>query len=501
MKRVIHKVAIANRSEIAVRLLTACREMDIESVLLHSSADENSKAVRMSEDCISIGAPEPKDSYLNIQAIIDGALSVGADALHPGYGFLSENPELAKACGDAGITFIGPSVECLELFGNKILARKKAVQCGLPVLPAYELNTSFNNSMEKAKEAGFPVIVKSTQGGGGRGLRVVFSEDQLKEALSAAQRETQTAFGSSQIYIEKYLSSAKHIEVQVFGDSSGRIHYLFDRDCSLQRKHQKIIEEAPAISLSPALRKEIQEAATCLIQSVDYQQAGTVEFLVQDGKFYFMEVNPRLQVECPVTEMILGVDLVKAQLRSIQGQVPFLQKNFTPRGHSIQCRIYAENAQKQVPVFGKLGECFFPHGVNSRFDMGFESGDEIPGFYDSMIGKIIVWEENRIQALKKMNHTLQRTVIFGLQTNISFLQDLLMSASVIDGTANTIYVENGFLKNWKEKKPLSLNSDILSTIREFFSSPSDLTHSLASPVRSSFNPWKFFYEKNNHSKK
>ena len=492
MKKIIHKVAIANRSEIAVRLLMACREMNLKSVLLHSSADENTKAVRMSNEHITIGPPEPKDSYLNIEAVIEGALSAGADALHPGYGFLSENPNLAKACRDAGIIFIGPSVECLKLFGNKLLARKKAVQCGIPVLPAYELDLSKDSALKEANKIGFPVIVKSVHGGGGRGLRLVSSANQLTEALSTSQRETQTAFGSSKIFIEKYLPSARHVEVQIFGDSSGHIHYLFDRDCSLQRKHQKIIEEAPAHSLSPALCKAMKEAAISLAKSVSYQQAGTMEFLVDGENFYFMEANPRLQVECPVTEMILGVDLVKAQLLNAQGQMPFSQRNFEPRGHSLQCRIYAEDSKKQVPVFGKLGDCLFPHGIHRRFDMGFESEDEISGFYDSMLGKVIVWEENRTRALEKMKHTLKETVIFGLKTNISFLQDLLSDLVVVEGKAHTTFVEDNFLKSWTSTNYLP-KPEVLSAIRQNFASSPLVSN------QSNLNPWKFFYKKNNHS--
>ncbi len=486
----IKKLAIANRGEIAVRLISLCKEMGIKPVLLYSAADKNSLAYRLSPEKICIGPAEVKQSYLNISAVIEGALSTGADAIHPGYGFLSENTEIATACQEKGLIFIGPPVNCLELFGNKALARKQAMKCGLPVLPAYTgKNSNTDELLEEACKIGFPVMIKSTGGGGGRGLRVVSSEEEWPEALASARRETKSAFGSSEIFIEKYLPSARHVEVQVFADASGAVFHLFDRDCSIQRKHQKIIEEAPSC-LSQAIKQEMTSAAIELLESVGYLQAGTVEFLYQEGKFYFMEVNPRIQVECPVTEMILGIDLIRAQILTAQGQSPFIQKSFTPRGHSIQCRIYAEDMKKQIPLFGKLGTCEFPQGVNRRFDMGYESQDEVPGFYDAMLGKLIVWEENRIRALTKMKQALEETIIFGLKTNINFLQDIISHEAFIKGEMDTNFVEKVFLPSWKEEELESVDPKIISHLRQFFSirqSPSseDLSEN-------PFNPWQFF---------
>ena len=489
MYKKIRKMAIANRGEIAVRLISTCRESGIEPILLYSSADQNSKAFRMSSENVCIGPAEAEKSYLNIPAIIEGALSRRADAIHPGYGFLSENAELAKACQEKDLVFIGPPVNCLELFGDKVLSRKQAVKCGLPVLPAYTGKSEDSEKLLKeACKMGFPVMIKSKSGGGGRGLRVVSSKEEWQEAFTSSQRETKAAFGSSEVFIEKYLPSARHIEVQVFADVSGRVFHLFDRDCSIQRKHQKVIEEAPA-RLPLMVRQEMGSAAVELLKSVGYLQAGTVEFLYQDEKFYFMEVNPRIQVECPVTEMILGIDLLKAQILTAQGHAPFIQKTFEPRGHSIQCRIYAEDMQNQVPVFGTLGTCQFPQGVNWRFDMGYDSGDEVPGFYDAMMGKLIVYEENRTRAVEKVKQALGQTIIFGLKTNLSFLQDVFSHEDFVRGEVDTGFIEKVFLPSWKEEGIQSVNPAVISALRRAFSV---YVEGSSQSTEKRFNPWAYF---------
>ena len=488
----INKIAIANRGEIAVRLLSTCEEMGLEAVLLYSSVDENSLACRMSQEKICIGPADPLKSYLNISAVIEGALSAGAQTLHPGYGFLSESSELAKACENNGVSFIGPSVKCLDLFGDKVLARKQAQKCGLPVVPGFSSTDSFE-LLQFTKKLEFPVMIKSAKGGGGRGLRIVHSEDEWNESFASASREAKQACGSHEIFVEKYLSSARHIEIQVFADCAGQVHYLFDRDCSVQRKHQKIIEEAPASHLSKAIRQEMASAAIKLLQSMNYRQAGTVEFLYHDKKFYFMEVNPRLQVECPVTELILGIDLVKAQILTTQGFPAFVSKNLPiePRGYSIQCRIYAEDIQRGIPVCGSLGTCYFPHGPGRRFDIGYETGDEVSGFYDSMIGKIIVWAEDRISAIQKMKWTLKNTVIFGLKTNINFLLDFMDHEKFIEGKIDTGFVEREFLKSWKEPSPDLLDSKMLEQVRNAFKSSSVRdSRQMKSENKKFFNPWK-----------
>ena len=469
MAKEIKKIAIANRGEIAVRLISTCLEMGKTPVLLYSSADKNSLAYRLSPEKICIGSAEPQKSYLNVSAVVEGALKAKAEAIHPGYGFLSENPAFALACEKHNIVFIGPSASALKVFGDKVKARKLAIKCGLPVLPAITLPIeaegpwplfshvvdllaqNLNKHKVSTSEQGLPfvpadsaVIIKAIGGGGGRGLRVVHSEKEWEGALQSAQREAKLAFGSSGVFVEKYLPLDRHIEVQVFVSAKGEAVYLFDRDCSIQRKHQKIIEEAPAC-LPSSVRKEMAEASLALLSSVGYRQAGTVEFLYQGGKFYFMEVNPRIQVECPVTEMILGVDLIKAQILTAEGREPFFQKSFEPRGHSLQCRIYAEDMIQQVPVVGQLGSCYFPHGVYRRFDMGYESKDYVPSFYDSMLGKLIVHGENRAEARQKMQQALRDTLIFGLKTNLSFLQSVISHQKFIKGDVHTRFVEEELL--------------------------------------------------------
>lgn len=488
----INKIAIANRGEIAVRLLSTCEEMGLNPVLLYSSADENSLACRMSKEKICIGPADSLKSYLNVSAVIEGALSAGAQALHPGYGFLSESAELAKACENNDISFIGPSEKCLNLFGDKMLARKQAQKCGLPVVPGFFSVDSFE-LLQFAKKIGFPVMIKSAKGGGGRGLRIVHSEAEWDNLFASASREAKQACGSPEIFVEKYLASARHIEVQVFADCAGQVHYLFDRDCSTQRKHQKVIEEAPASHLLKAIQQEMASVAVKLLQSVDYRQAGTVEFLYHDKKFYFMEVNPRLQVECPVTELILGIDLVKAQILTAQGFPAFVSKNLPiePRGHSIQCRIYAEDMKKGVPVSGSLGTCYFPHGSGRRFDMGYDTGDEVSGFYDSMIGKIIVWAEDRISAIQKMKWTLKNTIIFGLKTNINFLLDFMDQERFIKGEIDTKFVEREFLKSWKEPSSDLLDIKVLEQVRNAFkNSPLRDSKKIKSVDKNLFNPWQ-----------
>ncbi len=482
-----YKVAIANRGEIAIRAIRACKELGIKPVLLYSVADKNSLAYRLCEETLCIGPGDPLQSYLNISRVINGAMSVGAKALYPGYGFLSERADLAIACENKGLIFIGPPAFCLKLFGNKVEARKKAQTLGIPTLPA-----SYNPSLSSAQKIGFPVMIKALHGGGGRGLRIIFNESQWEEALFSAQREAKLAFGSSDIFIEKFLPNARHIEVQIFVDRSGQVHYLSNRDCSVQRKHQKIIEEAPALKLSTHQIRQMKDVATKLMESVSYLQAGTVEFLCHDLQFYFLEVNPRLQVECPVTEEVLGIDLVKAQMLTALKQFPFATKlPLTPKGHSIQCRIYAENVMEQVPIFGSLHTCEWPvGGAGRRVDMGYESEDMIPPFYDSMIGKIIVWDENRMRAIKRMEQTLKETIIFGVETNISFLQDLITHHAFVKSQIHTQFVEEVFLKNWKPKTKEDLDPDVLHTIYKNF--PLLSSSVLSSDRKELFNPWKHF---------
>lgn len=443
----IKRLAIANRGEVAVRIIHACQEMGIETVLLHSEADVHTRAYRMSDLKVQVGPSPTAESYLSIERMIQGALSVQADALHPGFGFLSENADFAEACEKAGIIFVGPSPQSIRTLGDKVLSKEIAKRLKIPLVPCYEGELQdVKVLVREAEKIGFPVIVKAAAGGGGRGMKVIH---QLKEAVSlieSAQREAMAAFGSSKVFLEKYLDNAKHIEFQIFADASGQVQHLNERECSVQRRHQKIIEEAPSPSLTPALREAMGDASVRLVAQVGYRGAGTVEFLLQSGQFYFMEMNTRLQVEHPVTEMVMGVDLVKAQILTAQG-LPALESavNRFPRGHSIECRLYAENPyQGGVPSTGRLGMIHWPEAFGRRFEYGFEEGDEVTPYYDSMIAKLIVWDETRSSAIHKMLKVLDESVIFGVHTNIPLLRQILSHQEFIDGSMTTRFFEKNF---------------------------------------------------------
>ena len=426
------KVAVANRGEIAVRVLHALKEMNISSVLLHSSEDQNSLAESLADEAFCIGPAPAQDSYLNIPAVIEGAKSAGADALHPGIGFLSESPELAKACAENGIVFIGPSEKCLKLFGSKISALNFAKSLSVPVLPFFHYPEEKPEAflLEQAEKIGWPLMMKLDFGGGGIGIKKISQPKEFLENFSSISRMGQSAFNSKEIFVEKYLSSARHIEVQIFGDHFGKIHHLFERDCSVQKRNQKIIESAPA-SLKDELKKKLFQYAVKLAESANYKNAGTVEFLIQDENIYFIEMNTRLQVEHPVTEMLLGVDFVRAQILTAMGRGAFIQTPFHPRGFSLECRIYSQDSLHR-PVSGKLGSVKWAACPGVRLDMGCESGGVIPSYYDSMIGKIIAWGETRTRAVEKMLYVLKNSFVFGVPTNKEELIETLSSPEYIE---------------------------------------------------------------------
>lgn len=452
----IKRLAIANRGEVAVRIIHACRELGIETVLLHSEADMKSRAYRMADKTICIGASPTSESYLNIEANIQGALAAGADAVHPGFGFLSENSDFVEAVEKAGMIFAGPSAQAMKAVGDKVNCKNQALKLGLPLIPGYQgEDQSIERLSQEAEKMGFPVLVKAAAGGGGRGMKLLKSKEDCRELIESAQREAQAAFGNPKVFLEKYLDRAKHIEFQVFGDSSGRVVHFFERECSVQRRHQKIIEEALSPALNDDLRRKMGEAACLLAQSVGYKGAGTVEFLLQDNQFYLLEVNTRLQVEHPVTEMVMGIDLVKAQIQTAQGEfVISPTKVFYPQGHSIECRIYAEDPTKGgIPSTGKLGTIEWPEGPGRRFEYGFEKDDVITSFYDPMIAKVIVWDENRLRAIEKMVRVLKDSVIFGVKTNIPYLIEILQHPEFVKGTMTTRFIEKYFADPIAETKP------------------------------------------------
>lgn len=443
----IRRLAIANRGEVAVRIIHACEELGIETILLHSEADVRTRAYRMANKRVCIGAAPTAKSYLNIQNNIQGAKAAGADAIHPGFGFLSENADFAEACHKAGLQFVGPSATAIRKLGDKVQAKELAKSLGLPLVPGYQgEDQSIDRLVREAEAIGFPVIVKAAAGGGGRGMKILRSKAEASELIQSAQREAQSAFGSSKVFLEKYLDRAKHIEFQIFGDSTGKVVHFFDRECSVQRRHQKIIEESLSPSLDDDLRRQMGAAACAIAEAAKYQSAGTVEFLLQDGKFYLLEVNTRLQVEHPVTELVMGVDLVKAQLRVAQQEPVFNERDvYVPRGHALECRLYAEDPERGgIPSIGPLGTVRFPEGPGRRFDFGFESGDEVTEFYDSMIAKIIVWDESRPRALQKMLKVLDDTVIFGVKTNIPLLKRIVSHPEFVKGTMTTRFMDQHF---------------------------------------------------------
>jgi acetyl-CoA carboxylase biotin carboxylase subunit len=437
------KVLIANRGEIALRIIRAARELGIKTVVAHSTADEKSLPVLLADEAICIGPAPSGQSYLNIPNLLSAAIVTGADAIHPGYGFLAENATFAEMCREHGITFIGPTPENMRALGDKATARKVAREAGVPTVPGTDEVESVEEAKRAALEIGYPVILKASAGGGGRGMRVVHTEEDLERAVLQAQEEARAAFGNPAVYLEKYIEEPKHIEIQVLGDGE-RVVHLWERDCSIQRRHQKLLEEAPSI-LPLETRRAIAEAARRLAEHVGYVSAGTLEFLVdKEGNFYFIEMNTRIQVEHPVTEMVTGVDLVQAQFRIAMGERLWLkQEEIEVRGHAIEVRVNAEDPEKGFrPSIGKVETLLFPGGPGIRVDSHLYAGYQIPPHYDSLIAKIIAWAPSREEAIRRMERALGETVIEGpgLKTTIPFHQKVLQNAFFRRGAVYTNFV-------------------------------------------------------------
>jgi acetyl-CoA carboxylase, biotin carboxylase subunit len=436
----MRKVLIANRGEIALRVIRACREMGLESVAVYSTADETARHVRAADEAVCIGKPAARDSYLNQDTIIDAARQTGAEAVHPGYGFLAENSGFARACGDAGLIWVGPSPTAIEQMGDKAVARELARSAGVPVVPGTEGTITLDAALQTAEDVGYPVMVKAAAGGGGRGIRVAHDPEELRRCLVAAAREAQAAFGDASLYLEKVILRPRHVEVQVVGDGHGGAVHVYERECSLQRRRQKLLEESPAPNLAVETREEMATAAARLAVAVDYASAGTVEFIVDDsGAFFFIEMNTRIQVEHPVTEMVTGIDLVKEQLRIAAGEpFDFVQADVDPRGCAIEFRVNAEDPDANfMPSPGEITAFDVPGGPGVRVDTAAYAGYRVPPFYDSLIAKLIVWGRDRDEAIDRGRSALSEFRIEGVKTTIPFHLRVLEQPSFLAGDYHT----------------------------------------------------------------
>ncbi len=489
MSKALQKILIANRGEIARRVIRACQEMNIGTVAVYSEVDRHALHVLEADEAIAIGPPSPLESYLNMDAIIQAALQTGCDAIHPGYGFLSENPVFARKVREAGLVFIGPTPEAMELVGNKLRARQTVVAHGVPVTPGMESHAAdFEEIQQFASTIGYPIMIKAAAGGGGKGMRVVHSQNELRHALEASQREALSAFGDDTVYLEKFIEHPRHVEIQILADTHGNAVHLFERECSIQRRHQKIVEESPSPALDDDLRQQMGEAALKVIQAVGYTNAGTVEFLLDEEKnFYFLEVNARIQVEHPVTELVTGIDLVKQQIRIASGEtLPFSQQNIVQRGHALECRIYAENPENHfLPSIGRLQLVQEPVGPGVRIDSGIYEGLEVTHYYDPILSKIIVWDETRSGAINKMIHALQQYVILGVRTPIPFLIDLLNHPEFRAGNLTTRFIDDHF-KQWQLTITPEEMAIAISAQNAFSRKGNSRTHHAPRTVH---NPW------------
>lgn len=438
------KILIANRGEIALRILRACREMGIQTVAVHSTADRDLKHVRLADESVCIGGPSSTDSYLNVPAIISAAEITDAEAIHPGYGFLSENADFAERVEQSGFTFIGPRSETIRLMGDKVSAIEAMVKAGVPCVPGSDgpLNDDNDRNMRLARDIGYPIIIKAAGGGGGRGMRVVHTEAALLNAISLTQTEAKTFFGNDMVYMEKFLETPRHIEFQILADKHGNAIHLGERDCSTQRKHQKVIEEAPAIGISEEVRQEIGTRCAKACAKIGYYGAGTFEFLYENGEFYFIEMNTRVQVEHPITEIITGVDIVAEQLKIAAGEpLSYTQDDIKITGHAIECRLNAEHSETFMPSPGKITQLHIPGGPGIRFDSHIYNGYTVPQYYDSMIGKLIASGPSRESALARTKTALNETVIEGIHTNIPLLKDIVLDKDFSSGVYNIHYLE------------------------------------------------------------
>jgi acetyl-CoA carboxylase biotin carboxylase subunit len=488
----VRKVLIANRGEIAVRIVRACRELDLQTVAVYSDTDRDALHVRLADDAVAIGSADPQESYLNVGRLIDAARSRGADAVHPGYGFLAESPAFAAAVRDAGLTFIGPPAEVIANLGDKVAARRSMADAGVPVVPGYDKPGASDDALvAAARQVGVPLLIKAAGGGGGRGMRLVERLADLRPLLAGARREALAAFGSGDLFLERYLPEVRHIEIQVLADHAGTIATLGERECSVQRRYQKLIEEAPSPFATPSLRAALSHAATTATQAAGYVNAGSVEFLVEpSGQFYFLEVNTRLQVEHPVTEWVTGVDLVKSQLLVADG------KRLAPdpvdlRGHAVECRVYAEDPSRGfAPSPGPILALEEPVGPGIRVDSGLRAGWQVPGAYDPLLAKVIAWDRTRSAAITRAANALDRYIVLGCGTNIQFLRDVIRHEAFRRGETTTKFLERHFARWQPEVPTLALAA---AAVLEVMSDTAGESPSRASRIdssgRAASDPW------------
>lgn len=489
----LKKCLIANRGEIAIRIIRACQEMGITSVAVYSEADATARHVQLADEAYLIGTAPPNQSYLRMETLIQVAQTAHCDCVHPGYGFLSESPDFAQLVLDSGLTWVGPAPDAIRAMGVKTEARALMQAAGVPVVPGFQAdNPSDDDLISAAQNIGYPVMVKSAGGGGGKGIRVVYQESDLLEAVRGASSEAQKAFNDPRIFLERYIEAGRHIEIQVIADTQGNTRHLYERECSTQRRHQKIIEESPSPLLTPEIRAEMGTAAVAAAQAVNYVNAGTVEFIAtQSGEFFFLEMNTRLQVEHPVTEMVTGIDLVKLQFQIAAGEaIPFSQEEVTQQGHAIECRIYAEDASNHfLPAIGTVQRFEPAYSPGVRVDSGIQSGDAVTIHYDPMIAKLIIHDSTREDAINRMRQTLHDTVILGTTTNIDFLQVILEHPVFVEGEITTRFVDDNLDTLLPEKPDLSALALIAAALSEQAGRTIETPVAMTSNNGDVYSPW------------
>lgn len=490
----IHKILIANRGEIALRIIRSAREMGIATVAIYSEADRKALHVRAADEAYCVGPPPSAQSYLQMEKIIDVAKQSGADAIHPGYGFLSENARFAQLVEDNGLIFIGPSPESIEVMGSKLAAKNAVAKYDIPMVPGIPSAVSdVKIAIEQAARIGYPVLIKASAGGGGKGMRLVEEESQLEEQMQRAISEATAAFGDGSVFIEKYITSPKHIEIQVLGDKHGNIVHLFERECSIQRRHQKVIEEAPSAVLTPEVREKMGQAAVFAAKACNYYGAGTVEFVVDKNlNFYFLEMNTRLQVEHPVSEQITGVDLVKEQIKVAAGEkLSFAQEDLKIQGHAVEVRVYAEDPKNNfLPDIGQLTTYVRPQGAGVRVDDGFEQGMSIPIYYDPMIAKLIAFGKDRTEAIERMKRAIAEYQITGIETTLGFCQFVLQHPAFLDGSFDTNFVNKYFTPEVLQTATLPAEAEVAALLATHLVKTKHVAKSETASVQPARSRWK-----------